>query len=176
MRLASLACLAFLFGCGGAAAPEPRSYDLGLEAPAAKLPPARIASVRAVAPFDSADMQYRLAYRDAAEIGGFAHSRWAATPAEMLRKQILRAANERAGRCTVDVEIQEFTQVFSAKDASEARVDLRAWVRGGGTRSWSVVEPNAGPNAASGAAALARASNRAVGELGGWLAAQPECR
>jgi cholesterol transport system auxiliary component len=121
-------------------------------------------------------MQYRLAYRDAAEIAAFANSRWAATPAEMLRKQLLRAANERLGRCIVEVEIQEFTQVFSARDASEARVDLRAWVRGGATRSWTLTEPNAGANAASGAAAFARAANRAVGELGGWIAAQPDCR
>jgi cholesterol transport system auxiliary component len=174
--LTLLAAIVLVTGCGGAAAPEPRSYDLGLAAPAGTLPPARIAQVRAVAPFDSIDMQYRLAYRDAAEITAFASSRWAATPAEMLRKQLLRAANERPGRCIVEVEIQEFTQVFSAKDASEARVDLRAWVRGGATRSWSVVEPNAGANAASGAAAFARAANRAVGELGGWIAAQPDCR
>lgn len=174
--LTLLAAILLLAGCGGAAAPEPRSYDLGLAAPSGVLPPARIAQVRAVAPFDSTDMQYRLAYRDAAEIAAFANSRWAATPAEMLRKQLLRAASDRPGRCIVDVEIQEFTQVFSAKEASEARIDLRASVRGGAARGWSVTEPNAGPNAASGAAAFARAANRAVGELGGWLAAQPGCR
>jgi cholesterol transport system auxiliary component len=171
-----LAAIVLLAGCGGAAAPEPRSYDLGLAAPADALPPARIAHVRAMAPFDSTDMQYRLAYRDAAEIAAFANSRWAATPAEMLRRQLLRAANDRPGRCIVEVEIHEFTQIFSAKEASDARIDLRAWVRGGATRSWSVVEPNAGANAASGAAAFARAANRAVGELAGWIAAQPHCQ
>jgi len=121
-------------------------------------------------------MQYRLAYRNAAEISAFANSRWAATPAEMLRKQLLRAAGEGPGKCGVDVEIQEFSQVFSARDASDARIDLRASVRGGAARSLSVVEPNAGADAVSGAAALARAANRAIGELGSWLAAQPGCR
>jgi cholesterol transport system auxiliary component len=174
--LALVAAILLVAGCSGAAAPELRSYDLGLAAPAGTLPPARIAQVRAAAPFDSIDMQYRLAYRDAGEIAAFANSRWAATPAELLRKQLLRAANERPGRCTVEVEIQEFTQVFSAKDASEARIDLRAWVRGGAARSWSVAEPNAGANAASGAAAFARAANRAVGELGVWIASQPDCK
>jgi cholesterol transport system auxiliary component len=175
-RLVFFIPVIFLYGCGGSAVVDPRSYDLGLAAPSAALPPARIGSVRAVAPFDSVDMQYRLVYRDAAEIGAFANSRWAASPPELLRKQMLRASGDRAGRCVVDVEIQEFTQVFSAKDASEARVELRAWVRGGGARGWNLSEPNAGADAASGAAAFARAANRAVGELGAWIGAQPECR
>jgi cholesterol transport system auxiliary component len=175
-RLVSLLPVFILFGCGGSAVVDPRSYDLGLAAPSATLPPARIASVRAVAPFDSIDMHYRLAYRDAAELGAFANSRWAASPPEMLRKQLLRASGDRAGRCAVDVEIQEFSQVFSSKDASEARIELRAWVRGGGARGWSLSEPNAGAGAAAGAAAFARAANRAVGELGAWIAEQPHCR
>ena len=169
-----------LAGCGGAAAPEPRTFDLGLAAPGTAFPAVRIATVRAVAPFEANDMQYRLAYRSAAEIAVFATSRWAATPAEMLRKQLLRAANEKAGKCSLDVEIQEFTQVFSAKEASDARIELRAWLATStsrvATRGWSVVEPNAGADAVSGAAAFARAADRAIGELGGWVAAQPDCR
>jgi cholesterol transport system auxiliary component len=178
----SLAVLVLLLaGCGGAAAPDPRTFDLGLNAPGTALPAARVGSVRAIAPFESTDMQYRLAYRDAAEIAAYANSRWAATPAELFRKQMLRAASEQAGKCVLDVEIQEFTQVFASREASEARVELRAWLGAGGARAavsrgWSVVEPNAGADAVSGAAALARAANRAIGELGGWIAAQPGCR
>jgi cholesterol transport system auxiliary component len=165
-----------LAGCGSAPVQEPRTFDLGLEPPGAGLPAVRVASVRAVAPFDSADMQYRLAYRNAAEIAAYANSRWAATPAEMFRKQLLRAAGDGQGKCSLEVEIQEFTQVFAAKETSEARLDLRASVRGGAARSLSVAEANAGPDAPSGAAAFARAANRAIGELGAWVAAQPECR
>ena len=81
----------------------------------------------------------------------------------------------------LEVEIQEFTQVFSAKETSEARIELRAWLGAGVSRAafsrgWSVVEPNAGADAVSGAAAFARAADRVVGELGGWIAAQPDCR
>ena len=125
-------------------------------------------------------MQYRLAYRNAAEIAVFATSRWAATPAEMFRKQLLRAASEKSGKCSLDVEIQEFTQVFSAREASDVRMELRAWLGIGAsrvaTRGWSIVEPNAGADAVSGAAAFARAADRAVGELGSWIAEQPLCR
>jgi cholesterol transport system auxiliary component len=173
--------LAFLLsGCGGAAAPEPKTFDLGLAGPSAALPAVRIAAVRAAAPFEATDMQYRLAYRNAAEIAVFANSRWAAAPAELFRKQLLRAANEKSGKCSLEVEIQEFTQVFSAREASEARIELRAWLGAGAsrvaTRGWSVAEPNAGPDAVSGAAAFARAADRAIGEIGGWIAAQPDCR
>jgi len=182
MTLRTVWALFFLLsGCGGVAAPEPKTFDLGFAAPSTVLPAVRIATVRAVAPFEATDMQYRLAYRNAAEIAAFANSRWAASPAELLRKQLLRAAHEKPGKCALEVEIQEFTQVFSATDASEARIELRAWLgaggsRGGVSRGWSVVEPNAGADAVSGAAAFARAADRAVGELGGWIAAQADCR
>jgi hypothetical protein len=49
-------------------------------------------------------------------------------------------------------------------------------VRGGAARTVSIVEPNAGADAASGAAAVARAANRAIAELGAWVGAQPLCR
>ena len=178
-----LLSISLLNGCGGAAPAEPGTFDLGLAAPGAALPAVRIASVRAVTPFESTDMQYRLAYRNAAEIAVFASSRWAASPAELLRKQLMRAANDKQGKCALDVEIQEFTQVFSAKETSEARIELRAWLGATGaraagvaTRGWSVVEPNAGPDAVAGAAAFARAADRAIGELGRWIAAQADCR
>jgi cholesterol transport system auxiliary component len=175
----SLFFLALLGACGGAAAPDPRTFDLGLEAPAARLPALRVGSVRAVAPFESTDMQYRLAYRNAAEVAAYASSRWAATPAELFRKQLLRAGGDAPGKCVLDVEIQEFSQVFAAKEASEARIELRASLATTGrslSRQFTVVEGNAGPEAMSGAAALARASNRAAGEIGAWAAAQSDCR
>ena len=170
-----LLCSVFVAGCGGAAAPEPRSYDLGLQAPAALPAGVRVGTVRAAAPFDSTDMQYRLAYRNAAELAAYANSRWAAAPADLLRKQLLRAAGE-GGKCVVDVEVQEFSQVFGTKEASDARVELRVSVRGGASRAFGVSEPGAGPDAIGGAAALARAANRAIAELGAWAGAQAACR
>ena len=174
-KTAALLTAFLLAACGGAAAPEPRSYDLGLDAPAARLPPVRIGTERAIAPFDGTDMQYRLAYRNAAEVAAYANSRWAAAPAELFRKQLQRAAAE-SGKCALAVELQEFTQVFTARDASEARLELRATLSSGAARQFSVAEPNAGADAIGGAAALARASNRAVGEIATWVAAQPTCR
>ena len=183
MKCSAAIVIAFLLaGCGGGStSSEPRTFDLGLAAPSGAFPAVRISTVRAVVPFEATDMQYRLAYRNAAEIASFTGSRWAAPPAELVRKQLLRTAHEKAGKCILDVEIQEFTQVFSAQEASDARIELRAWLGAGGTRAsvsrgWSIVESNAGADAVSGAAAFARATDRAVGELGSWIAAQSDCR
>jgi cholesterol transport system auxiliary component len=124
-------------------------------------------------------MHYRLAHRNPAEIAPFAHSRWAATPAEMLRKQLLRGGGESAGRCTLDIEIHEFTQVFAGEKASDARIELRASLSlpaRNFSRAFTVSEPNAGPDAAGGASAFARAADRAIGELARWIASQPDCR
>ena len=179
MRFFAFILIALLAGCGGVTAPEPRAFDLGLNAPSTGLPAVRISSVRSVAPFDSVEMHYRLAWRNASEIAAFANSRWAATPGEMFRKQLLRAAREGNGKCTLGIEIQEFTQVFAAKAESDARIELRVALSAGSktlSRNFTVVESNAGSDAVSGAAAFARAADRATGEIGRWIAAQPDCR
>lgn len=176
-RFAAFGLLLLLAGCAGSGVDTaPRLYDFGVVAPAAKLPPLRAVSVRAVMPFDGVEMHYRLAYRDSAELASFAHSRWAAPPAELVRKQLQRAIPAASGApCVLEIEIQEFSQVFSAKDASEARLELRASA-GGASRGWSIAEPGAGATAAAGAAAFARAAERATSELSAWVAAQRACR
>lgn len=179
MKRAVFSLIFVLSACGGSATVEPRTYDLGLDAPVARLAGVRIGTVRAVAPFEANDMQYRLAYRNAAEVAAYAGSRWAATPAEMFRKQLLRASGDGPAKCVLDIEVQEFSQVFGAKESSDARIELRASLSSGAkslARHFTVVEGNAGPDAVSGAAAVARASNRTIGDIGGWVAAQPDCR
>ena len=174
-----LILILFLGGCGGAAAPEPRTFDLGLNAPTAKLPAVRIGSVRAVAPFEGTEMHYRLAWRNASEIAAFANSRWAASPPELLRKQLLRATGDGSGRCSLEIEVHEFTQVFASKEASEARVEIRVSLThaaGIASRGMTIVELKGGLDAAAGAAAFARAVDRVIGEISGWVAAQPGCR
>lgn len=178
-RLAAGLCAA-LAACAGPQAPL-RSYDLGVEAPRAQLPALRALSVRAAMPFDGVEMHYRLAWRDAAELASFAQSRWAAPPAELVRRQLFRALPS-AGMapCSLDIELHDFSQRFSARDASEARIELAAMLAANNSRvavrRVSVEEPGAGANAASSAAAFTRAADRAVGELAGWIGAQPACR
>jgi cholesterol transport system auxiliary component len=177
---AGLAALALLAGCGGKAAdPAPRALDLGLSPPSATFPALRVAT-RAVPPFDSAQMYYRLAWRNPAELAEYAHSQWAAPPSELLRKQVLRSAGEGVGKCLLELEVQEFTQVFTSKETSEARIEARVALTNGqlrlASRGVAIVEPGAGSEASSGARAMARAADRALGELAAWVAAQPSCR
>jgi hypothetical protein len=69
--------------------------------------------------------------------------------------------------------------VFSSKEASDARIELRASLTNAAARVASrgvtVVESGAGSDAASGAAAMARATERLVKELAGWVSAQAGC-
>lgn len=177
---AALAALALLAGCGGNAAEAvTRTFDLGLAPPAAKFPALRVAS-RAVAPFDGVHMYYRLAWRNPSELADYAHSFWAAPPAELLRKQLLRSSGEGPGRCTLEIEVQEFTQVFSSKESSEARIEMRVALAIGASRVASrgvaVIEPNAGSEASSGATAMSRAADRALDVLAALVAEHSGCK
>jgi cholesterol transport system auxiliary component len=182
--LLAMGAAALLAACGGASnsPPAPRSYDLGIAPASAKLPPLYLTAVRATAPYDGTGMLYRLAWRDGAEVAAFANSRWAAAPPELVRKRLLRALPATGNPpCGLALELHEFTQVFSSKEASEARLEMRAQLFGPGgarlaSRSVSVTEPNAGADAPSGAAALGRATDRALAELGAWISAQPSCK
>ena len=179
MNRAALALV--LIGTSGCAtAPAPRTYDLGIEVPQARLQALRPVTVRASAPLDGVEMHYRLAWRNASEVAAYTQSRWAAPPAELLRKQLLRASVEGPAKCALEIELQEFSQVFASAQASEARIELQASLAGPkgriGARSWHITEPNGGADAAGGAAALARAADAAVGEIAGWVAATPDCR
>jgi cholesterol transport system auxiliary component len=180
-RRASLVLVAVLLAaCAGQGGGDaPRSYDFGVDAPTAALPELRLGSVRALAPFDSQEMHYRLAYRDPAELLAFTQSRWAAPPADLMRRQFGRAAVA-GGRCTLDVELYEVSQVFAARESSdallEARLNLRDGDRRVAERTLRVSEPGAGGTAAAGAAAFARAANRAIAETAAWVAREPGCR
>ena len=165
---------------GGSDVPV-RVYDLGLSEPAARTVGARIGQVRATAPLDSTDMQYRLAYRDAAELLSFSQSRWAATPAELVRKRFVRSVEPAAGaRCTLDIEVNEFSQVFSARDSSEALVELRLVLSDAAGRlaghTVRVRLPGAGADAAHGVALMARATDESISRSAAWVGQQAACK
>lgn len=177
----AVAMAAILAGCAGSgASPLPRTFDLGVETPAARLPAVRVAPVRSVAPFDGVDMHYRLAWRNASELAAYAHSRWAAPPGELLRKQLMRATDEGVAKCGLEVELHEFSQMFASSGASQVRVEFQTALIGTkgriASRGWTLTEGDAGADAASGAGAFARAADKAVAEVGAWIAAQADCR
>lgn len=182
MNRIMLMVVILLAGCAGSAddGGAQRAYDLGFEAPGGRLATVRPGAVRASAPFDTNDMLYRLAYRDAAELHAFAQSRWAAAPAVLLQRRFARASGDAPAACVFDFELSELTQVFSSASASrivlEGRATLLAGSRRVAEKVFLVVEPEAGGSAASGARAVARAADRMIGEIGAWSAQAAGCK
>ncbi|MDX1374862.1 MAG: ABC-type transport auxiliary lipoprotein family protein [Burkholderiales bacterium] len=171
-----------LAGCAGGGGPHNpgRVYDLGTESPPARIPALELREVRALQPYDGVAMHYRLAYQDGAEVAAFAHSRWAAPPSELVRRQIARAMRPGTPHCTLEIDVHEFSQVFQSKEGSTALLELVATLGAPGardqTRVLRISEADAGSNAAQGASALRRAVARAVAELGEWIEGLAACR
>lgn len=182
MKWTMLVMAALLAGCAGSGERDAqlRTFDFGLEAPAARLGAVRAGVVRAAAPYDAPDMHYRLAFRDPAELLAFSQSRWAAPPAILLQRRLARASQGGGAACTVDLELSELSQVFSSKDESDIVLEGRAFLGAASGRLaeqvFLVREPGAGGSASGGARAVSRAADRLIGEIAAWAAQAPGCR
>jgi cholesterol transport system auxiliary component len=179
-RILLVLAMLFAAGCAGNKdAGVPRTYDLGLDAPASALAGLRPGVVRATAPFDTTDMLYRLAFRDPTELLAFAESRWAATPAILLQRRMARASTGTQAQCAVDFELTELSQVFSSPEASELVIEGRAILVQGskrvGERVFRISGVDAGRNAAGGVHAAARAVDRLIAEVSAWSSAAGAC-
>jgi cholesterol transport system auxiliary component len=156
-----------------------RTFDLGPDAPSARLPGLRAVPVRASAPFDTGEMHYRLAFRNSAELLAFSQSRWAATPAVLLQRRFSRASDGPV-KCALEFDLSELSQVFATRDVSEIVLEGRAVLFVSNSRvaerTFRIREPDAGSNAESGAIAVARAADRLIGEISVWSSGVASCR
>ena len=182
-KFVTLCALLLASGCVSTRSGESplRVYDFGIEAPAARLAGVGLGQVRAAAPLDSSDMLYRLAYRNPAEVLAFSQSRWAAAPAELMKRRFARAADAASvTTCTLDVELLEISQVFDSPTSSAALLELRASLHASGARvaerTVRISEPGAGSGAAQGVSAMSRAADKSIAELAAWGAQQPRCK
>lgn len=190
--------LALAAGLSACALPEraasPALYDFGRGATAAQPPadarlPALAVSVQTTPALDSSAMWYRLAYADEAQLRAYALARWAMPPADLLqqrvreilgRQRVVLAADEGAPQ-RLQLELQEFSQVFETPERSAGLLRLRATLRqqtpaGERTvaqRSVVVQHPAVSADAPGGVRALAAASDAAVLELAQWLRTLP---
>ena len=198
---------ALLAAC--AALPEPPMratvYDFGAgpvqaaqDRPGAALAPLILVEVgRAGAPEGSSALQYRLAYANAQQLHPYSQARWSQPPAALLqevlrerlgRQRIVLSGGEGAalrpdqGRLpsVLRVQLEEFSQVFSAPGASTGLVRLRAVLADAGPAGDTLVGQRlfiaqrsaATPDAAGGARALAEASAQVADELADWVRQQ----
>ena len=146
---------------------------------------------------ETSALLYRLAYADAHQLLPYAHARWSAQPARLVRQRL----RERLGRDravldptesaslarvagtmprVLHVELEEFSQTFDSQAQSWGVLRLRAPLLsntpGGekliGQRVIAKREDAPSADAAGGVRALSAAANAAADEIAEWLAQQ----
>ena len=203
--LLSLALLAaVLAGCS--VLPDkpqrPVQYDFGPGTVAsqpmdrrAPLPPLALADVEASGPLEAGtSVFYRLGYADTQQLRPYALARWAMPPAQLVRQRLREHLGQRrtvvsAGEgaammrsdgqqpLVVRVDLEEFSQLFTAPAASKALLRLRVTVLDNlpagekvlAQRQFIVQRDAATPDAAGGVRALAEATDAAAADLSQWL-------
>lgn len=173
-------------------APAPAQYDFGLPAAAEVAPsaaeprPALAVRVQSSAALESPAMLYRLAYADAQQLRAYARARWSMAPAELVQQRLREGLGRQyavlrlgeAAPRVLQLDLEEFSQVFEAADRSHGLVQLRVTVwqvtpsgeRMLGQRTLQVHQPAATPDAGGGVVALRSATDKALEELQRWLA------
>lgn len=162
----------------------------------APLPPLAIDEITtAGGALDNMAVLYRLGYADAQQLRPYAHARWSMPPAQLVRQRLLAQMGQRravfnAGSSValnrnqgsalplrLRIELEEFSQLFSAPDASVGLIRLRATLvditpageKLLGQRSVVVQSPASSADAPGGVRALAAATDAAIEELDQWL-------
>ncbi len=159
--------------------PDPARFDLG---PVRAGPPAaNVGAVVVGAPswLAGSAMQYRLGYSDPARRREFAESRWAAPPTELIGQALERRLAGGSGRCRLDVEVDEFIQVFDAPERSALVLAGRATLLAGADiadrRDFFIARPAPTADARGGVAAAVEAVSALAEDLAGWLVRGERC-
>ena len=151
---------------------------------------------------DNQSLLYRLAYTDAQQLRPYSQARWSMAPAELVQQRLRETLSQRRAVFSagdgaalnrdqnpvlpllLKVQLQEFSQLFSAPDASVGLIRLQATLlelTPAGEklifqRSLVVQRAATTQDAAGGARALALATDAAIAQLDTWLqsvSAQP---
>ncbi len=197
MLVSLVLAAAMLTGCALTAPSEepPARYDLGPlphYKPAPPVLPATVLLPDITAPswLDVQGIAYRLAYDDPARVRTYAHSRWRASPPALLsqrlrarfsaatRRGVVTGADSARASYMVRVDLEDFSQVFSAPDSSRATVRARASLinvrqhRLIAQRVFLLDRPTPSPDARGAVAALAKAGDALIEELLEWTSEQ----
>jgi cholesterol transport system auxiliary component len=155
------------------------------------LPVLTLAEVDAASALDSTAVLYRLAYANAQQLLPYAQARWSMTPAQLLRQRLRESLGQRRSVLSpgdgnlagvqpallLRIELEEFSQLFTAPAQSVGLVRLRATL----VQSSALGEHLLGQrvvvaqraaltaDAPGGVRALSEASDAAVLELEQWL-------
>jgi cholesterol transport system auxiliary component len=204
----SIFVLTLLAGCSALPDKPQRAamYDFGPGlAPAAQgarlapLPPLAIGDVSTSGgALDNTAVLYRLAYADAQQLRPYSQARWVMPPSQLVRQRLRDRLSERrtifgAGESAslnrsqnavlprlLRLDLEEFSHLFTAPDASVGLVRLRATLleitpageKLVGQRSIVVQQPATSPDAPGGVRALTQATDAAIETLDQWLQQQ----
>jgi cholesterol transport system auxiliary component len=171
----------------------------------ANLPTVVLADLQTSPALDGTAVLYRLTYADAQQLKPYALARWSMPVAQLIRQRLREHLGQRrtvlnpgellvpapprgaaaavavakpAPTLMLRVELEEFSQLFSAPDQSTGLLRLRATVSHSGPgseaplaqRSFIVQQAATTPDASGGVRALTAATDQAVQDLGVWLA------
>ena len=182
-------------------------YDFGpvpLSAPGgtatvSTLPPLVIADIATSGgALDNQGVLYRLAYADAQQLRPYSQARWSMLPAQLVRQRLRERLSQRrvvlnaregvalnrvqnASLPMLRLELEEFSQLFSAPDASVGLIRLHATLvditpageKLVGQRSFGVQRPASSADAPGGVRALTEATEAAIEEIEQWLLQMP---
>ena len=148
--------------------------------------PALALTLQASSALDAMVIHYRLGYADSQQLRAYTLARWTMPPGELVQQRVrdglsrhytVLRPGEGAQR-VLQLELEEFSQVFEAPAQSHGLVRLRATLRQRqatgerllAQRSFEVQQPAPSADAAGGVRALGAAVDAAVTELVQWLA------
>ena len=168
-------------------------------APVVALPPLAIADIATSGgALENQAVLYRLGYLDGQQLRPYSQARWTMPPAQLIRQRmrdrlsqqrvVLNARegvalnrSQNANLPMLRLELEEFSQLFSAPDASVGLLRLHATLveitpageRLVAQRNLSVQRPATSPDAAGGVRALTAATDAVIDELDAWLRQMP---
>lgn len=163
--------------------------------PAPALAPLAIADIATPGgALDNQAVLYRLSYQDAQQLRPYSQARWSMPPAQLLRQRLRERLSQQrivltaregvalnrsqnASLPMLRLELEEFSQLFSAPNASVGLIRLHATLveitpsgeRLIAQRSVSVQRPATTLDAAGGVRALTAATDAAIDEMDTWL-------
>lgn len=185
-RLALCLMLLALAGCAGTQKSSLRVFDFGLAAApvATSVHSVAVTEMRAPEWLASTDMLYRLAYQDRFALARYGHSRWAGTPGAMLTLRLRQEIGHTpGGKCTLALDLAEFSQVFDTAGASRAVLQVQAALNaGGGSRSalaqreFRLEKATPTADAPGSAAAFSELAGELSVALNAWIGESGDCR
>lgn len=188
-RLAAASAALALSACAVTQTPTNKAvYDFG---PASAVPvvsapafpgPLALSEVGASLALDNTAVQYRLAYANPQELRPYALARWTMPPAQLIQQRVRSTLSARGPVLapgvgspvyTLKLELEEFSQVFSAPGASQGVMLMRATLLKGNSlaaqRSFSAQVPAPTADASGGVRALSTAADEVAKQLSDWV-------